>query len=288
MTTTVLAQPPKLGPLYRRAALRRSTGSTLPGRGLRLDGVRVDLAHLAEYDRVCGFRLSDTLPATYPHVLAFPLAMALMTADDFPFPLLGLVHVANRIDVRRPLDAGEAFSLTVRAESLRPHERGTQLDVVATAEAGGEEVWTDRSTYLRKTVKSDKADKEAGAPQAHAVWNVPRRTGSDYAAVSGDRNPIHTSRILAKVFGFPTTIAHGMWTKARCLAALEGRLPAAYAVEVQFKLPILLPATVGFAAEPEPAGWQFAVHDRRTGKPHLAGAIVEPDCADPDEGNRAD
>ncbi|MGI5245977.1 MaoC/PaaZ C-terminal domain-containing protein [Dactylosporangium sp. CA-139066] len=290
MPTTVLQQPPKLGPLYRAAALRRSTGSTLPDRSLRLDGVRVDLPRLAEYDRVCGFRLGDELPATYPHVLAFPLAMALMTADDFPFPLLGLVHVANRIDVRRPLLAGETFSLTVRAEALRPHERGTQLDVVATAAVNDEVVWTDRSTYLRKAGKPARSDKapRAEAPRATAEWRVPRRIGADYAAVSGDRNPIHTSRVLARVFGFPRTITHGMWTKARCLAALEGRLPAAYGVDVQFKLPILLPATVGFAAQPERTGWQFAVHDRRTGKPHLAGAIVEPDCADPDEGNRAE
>ncbi|HTJ38655.1 MAG TPA: MaoC/PaaZ C-terminal domain-containing protein [Dactylosporangium sp.] len=278
MATTVLERPPRLGPLYRAAALRRSTGSTLPDRELRLEGVRVDLAHLAEYDRVCGFRLSDELPATYPHVLAFPLAMALMTAEDFPFPLLGLVHVANRIDVRRPLHSGETFALSVRAEGLRPHERGTQLDVVATAESGGEVVWKDRSTYLRKTGKSAKSDKSdrGEPPPATAVWSVPRRTGTDYAAVSGDRNPIHTSRILARAFGFPKPIAHGMWTMARCLAALEGRLPDAYGVDVAFKLPILLPATVGFEAQPQNI-WRFAVHDRRTGKPHLAGAIIEPD-----------
>ncbi|MFG2043382.1 MaoC/PaaZ C-terminal domain-containing protein [Dactylosporangium sp. NPDC048998] len=290
MSTTVLDRPPRLGPLYRAAALRRSTGTTLPERGLRLDGVRVDLAHLAEYDRVCGFRLGDQLPATYPHVLAFPLAMALMTAPDFPFPLLGLVHVANRVEMLRPLRSSDAFSLSVRAEALRPHERGTQLDVVATASIDGETVWTDRSTYLRKTTKSDKSAKSERSQTVeppNATWRVPRRTGTDYARVSGDRNPIHTSRILARAFGFPATIAHGMWTKARCLAALEGRLPDAYAVEVAFKLPVLLPATVGFSATPDGAGWRFAVHDRRTGKPHLAGTIVDPDCADPDEGGAA-
>ena len=107
-------------------ALRPGRPKELPERELRLDGVTVDRAHLAGYDRVCGFRLSDALPATYPHVLAFPLAMALMTAADFPFPLLGLVHVANRIEVRRPLLAADVLSLSVRAESLRS---GAQLDV---------------------------------------------------------------------------------------------------------------------------------------------------------------
>ncbi|MEV8510778.1 MaoC/PaaZ C-terminal domain-containing protein [Dactylosporangium sp. NPDC051484] len=287
MNTIVLERPPRLGPLYCAAALRRSTGTTLPERGLRLDGVRVDLAHLAEYDRVCGFRLGDELPATYPHVLAFPLAMALMTAPDFPFPLLGLVHVRNRVEMLRPLRSSDTFSLSVCAEALRPHERGTQLDVVATAAIDSEVVWTDRSTYLHKTSKSRKSEKSQTLEVPDATWCVPRRTGSDYARVSGDRNPIHTSRILARAFGFPATIAHGMWTKARCLAALEGRLPDAYAVEVAFKLPILLPATVGFSASPDRTGWRFAVHDPRTGRPHLAGAIVDPGCAEPGAGGAA-
>ena len=97
--------------------------------------------------------------------------------------------------------------------------------------------------------------------------------GTDYAAVSGDRNPIHTSRLLAKVFGFPRTIAHGMWTKARCLAALEGRLPDTYTVDVAFKLPILLPATVGFSAVTQGTGRDFGVHDERSGRPHLNGLV---------------
>jgi acyl dehydratase len=278
-----MEQLPRLGPLYRAAALRRSVAAdpALPSRELSAV-VTVDLAHLAAYDRVCGFRLRDELPPTYLHVVAFPLAMALMTAADFPFPVLGLIHVANRVEVLGPLPAGAAVALSVRAEALRPHDRGTQLDIVTTATIDGRLAWTDTSTYLRRTASSGSAPptgSEAPAPSGSeapapsAVWRVPRRVGTDYAAVSGDRNPIHTSRLLAKVFGFPRTIAHGMWTKARCLAALEGRLPDTYTVDVAFKLPILLPATVGFSAVAEGGGWVFGVHDERSGRPHLSGAV---------------
>jgi acyl dehydratase len=286
---TVLDEAPRLGPLYRAAALRRGTGGDLPIREIRLYGIKPEQSHLAGYDRVCGFRLGDQLPATYPHVLAFPLAMALMTAPDFPFPPLGLVHVENRIRVVRPLLCTDTFSMSVRAEALRPHERGTQLDVVATAALGAETVWTGRSTYLRRTGGSGPSERSGAStpPRPNATWRVERRAARDYAHVSGDRNPIHTSRLLARAFGFPAPIAHGMWTKARCLAALEGRLPDAYEISVAFKLPILLPATVGFSAAADGSGWRLGVHDRRTGKPHLTGAIVTPDCADADEGTRA-
>ncbi|SDY23494.1 Acyl dehydratase [Micromonospora pattaloongensis] len=275
-----LDRPPATGALYRRAALGalpgfgRRGGDALPDVELMLRGVTVDRAHLATYDRVCGFRLADTLPATYPHILAFPLSMRLMSGPGFPFPVVGLVHVANRITVERPIDAGETLDLSVRAVDLRPHERGRQLDVVASAWASGELVWRGVSTYLRKEPTGGGERREPGErpapPAASGQWRVAPRVGTDYAAVSGDHNPIHTSRLGARVFGFPRPIAHGMWSKARCLAALEGRLPDAYTVDVAFKLPILLPATVAFSATPT---WDFALHDARSAKPHLSGTV---------------
>ena len=76
---------------------------------------------------------------------------------------------------------------------------------------------------------------------AASTWRLPGDLGRRYAAVSGDHNPIHLYALTAKAFGFPRQIAHGMWSKARCLAALDGRLPDAVTVEVAFKKPVLLP-----------------------------------------------
>jgi MaoC like domain len=271
----------RLGPLYGRAVLdlvrRKGVGDSLPETELRVPDVGVDRAHLAAYDRVCGFRLSDALPATYPHVLAFPLAMKLMTEPGFPLPLIGLVHVANRIEVRRPLTADDRFELRVRAADLRPHERGRQVDVIVEALVGDEVGWVGRSTYLRKerTPGGGRRADRAEPPTGAALWRLTPRVGTDYADASGDRNPIHTSRIGARLFGFPGPIAHGMWSKARCLAALEGRLPAAYDVEVDFKLPVPLPSTVAFTATARGGhGWTFELHGARSGRPHLAGEVV--------------
>ena len=54
-----------------------------------------------------------------------------------------------------------------------------------------------------------------------------------------------------------------MWTKARCLAALESRLPDAFAVDVAFRKPILLPGRVEFASRPAGEGIDFAVRDAK-------------------------
>ncbi|GGN96941.1 hypothetical protein GCM10010112_88700 [Actinoplanes lobatus] len=297
-----LSEGPGTTAAYARAALGLlpglgRSGDTLPDVEVQHRGVTVDLGHLAAYDRACGFRLTDTLPATYPHVLAFPLAMRLMTGEGFPVPLIGLVHVANRITVRRAIPSSAVLNLSVRAVDLREHPRGRQFDVVATATVDGAEAWRGVSTYLRLSdsrtgsrpagaassltgsrpadaASSSSGDSLTGSRPSSAggaVWRVPARVGGDYAAVSGDRNPIHTSRLGARLFGFPRPIAHGMWTKARCLAALEGRLPGAYTVDVTFKKPVLLPATVRFAATQTATGWDLTVHSRH---PHLSGTVT--------------
>jgi hypothetical protein len=148
--------------------------------------------------------------------------------------------VVNRIEQRRALRADERLNVAVHGDNLREHERGLQFDVVASARVDGDIVWHSTSTYLRRMGGAGgggSGDRRSEPPPPHSVWTVPGDVGRRYAAVSGDINPIHIHPLSARLFGFPRPIAHGMWLKARCLAALEGELPDACAVEVAFKLP---------------------------------------------------
>ncbi|GLW92203.1 MaoC family dehydratase [Actinokineospora globicatena] len=270
----VLDHSPRLAALYTKAVLATFTksGGSLPDRTYERFRVGVDAAHLAAYNRVCGFRLGDELPATYLHVLTFPMQVKLMTDTDFPFPLIGSIHVANRIVQRRPVLVGEVLDLRVGVADLRNHPRGVQFDVISSVAVGGVEVWSGVSTYLRRTsAGSGSASGREELPGVVACWDVPGDVGRRYAGVSGDRNPIHLHALTARVFGYSRPIAHGMWTKARCLAALEGRLPGAFEVDVRFKLPVHLPARVGFCLD----GRRFAVAGADGGKPHLTGTVVD-------------
>jgi acyl dehydratase len=284
MTTTELDGPPSLARLYASAPLAGLRGGDdLPDEQLLLRDVEIDREHLAAYDHVCGLRVDEVLPATYLHVLAFPMSIRLLAAPSFPFALPGLVHVANRIDHRRPVTAGERPTFKVRTEDLRPHPKGRQFDVVAEVEVEDELVWTGVSTYLHREsggsdedgspkTKSD-GDLDPGEPTAR--WKVPGDTGRRYAAVSGDRNPIHLTAVTAKPFGFPKAIAHGMWTAARALGALEGRLPPAFSYGVRFQTPLLLPSTVTFATRLDEDGDRVVgVDAASSGKPHLRGLVA--------------
>ena len=280
-----LDETPNLLRLYGKAAV----GMALPGRGggdelpeleLVLGDVTTDTEELADYDRVCGYRYSDRLPPTFPHILGFPLQMKLMTAERFPFAPTGLVHVANTITQHRAIDVSERFLLRAHAQDLRPHPKGRQFDMVVTAEIGDEVVWEGVSTYLERGRGDDDADTEADdltAPPESAftaTWKLDGDVGRRYASVSGDPNPIHLHPLTARLFGYPRPIAHGMWTKARALAALEGRLPEAFTVEAAFQKPLLLPADVHFRSEQQDGGWRFAVTPRDGGTPHLKGELT--------------
>jgi acyl dehydratase len=258
----------------------KKTGGALPDVTLRREDVAVERAAVQRYAEVCGFPNKDVAPVPYLHVLAFPLHMRLMTDARFPFPAIGTVHLENSMTQHRPVAVGERVSLTLRADNLRTSTKGLAWDMNVTASVGEEVVWESVSTYLRV----GKADREGGDPgmelasvrAAGPTWRLPDDLGRRYAAVSGDRNPIHLYPLTAKALGFPRHIAHGMWSKARCIAALENRLPDAVRVDVAFKKPILLPARAQFGAEESATGYHFTLVDPRTGAPHLLGRTTSP------------
>ncbi len=273
---------------------RPPVSAGLPDRVVNLLHHRCTVAEVAAYDRVCGFTLTDRLPATWLHVLTFPLQLTLMTAPDFPLAPLGMVHVRNTITQLRPTLLTDPLELRVRAEELRPHRRGVLVDLVGEALVAGERVWEGRSTYLNRSVRLPDAPGEATPPSGSTapstdaglapapaadlptagLWRLPSDLGRRYAAVSGDVNPIHLNPLAAKAFGLPRTIAHGMWTHARALASFQPRLPEAYRVSAQFIKPVLLPSSVRFAAATTDTGFAAQLTDRAADKVFLTLDLV--------------
>ncbi|MFF4247520.1 MaoC/PaaZ C-terminal domain-containing protein [Streptomyces sp. NPDC001822] len=247
---------------------------------------------LAAYNRVCGFAGPGPLPLTYPHVLGFPSAMRVMTRRDFPLPVLGLVHTWIEITGHRELQPDDALQLTVHAAALMPHRRGTEVTVVTEARLGDALVWESRSGYLSRHPTGEAGPPDPPSPSggtqqapapgpavaglpAVAEWHLPTGLGRRYGAASGDRNPIHLHPLTARLFGFPRHIAHGMWTVARCLAQESGHGPGdsgrIRSVRADFRAPVLLPATVTYAA----SGPDFEVRDGS--RVHLTGRLSRRD-----------
>ncbi|MGO1563191.1 MAG: MaoC family dehydratase [Actinomycetaceae bacterium] len=285
---------PPLGRTYRRvlgrtaqAVIGAGSAGSLPKVALRSGTTTPDAAHLTAYQQLVGAPVDDTLPPGFVHVLGFPLAVALMARTDFPFSPLGMIHVSNRVIQRRPVRLGEPLTLTAWAHDAREHRRGTTVELSVTAEVGGEPVWSGRSTYLskgavpagleREPLPADADDQrgrreDAIPAQPQALWTVTEADIHTYAQVSGDHNPIHTSWLGARAFGFRQRIAHGMYTAARALHA-AGR-PGSTIWDVEFGSPVPLPSKVAFAQVS--AGASVATKGAVTGQEESVPRDVTP------------
>lgn len=258
-----------------------------PTSAIEVNGVRIDQANLADYTNATGLRLGNDIPPTYFFVLSFPLVMDLLSRPDFPYPAMGAVHVTNVIEQSRTLKVDETFTIRSHGENLRPHRRGLLVDIVteifADGDTAGEPVWRQTSTFLGMgakfaksadvgvTTRAEDSGKVLPKPELpefkpNARW---RWTGSDvnaYVEASNDHNPIHTSNLGAKLFGFPARVAHGMYSAAAVLAPLEGKLPEALRYSVEFVKPVVIPAQVALWLIEEEDG-SYDIQLRGSSKP---------------------
>ncbi|WP_433002519.1 MaoC/PaaZ C-terminal domain-containing protein [Kribbella sp. CA-294648] len=284
MPTRRYDDSPGFGALYARtvkATLRKAEYEpNVDGLTLELPRAAVDQDHLTAYREVTGFSAGPALPVTYPHVLAFPLHLDLMSDPSFPYKPMGIVHLSNTITQLKPLPMHAEFAISVHSSPERPHPKGTVFDILSKVSVDDEVVWTDSTTLLSRS---------AGTPSAHAdllpdpeleptaAWDLRANLGRRYAAASGDRNPIHLFKLSAQAFGFPRQIAHGMWAKAAALASIQraGGLPDAYTVRVDFRKPLLLPSRVTFAHRRTADGGptDFALYNEDRSLTHLIGQL---------------
>lgn len=253
---------------------KKSKSAELPALEYVVDELRVDAQHLADYKAVTGFAQNDTVPALYLAVLSQSLQMHMMSQAQFPFAVLGLVHIRNQLTQYRAIQHNETLQLSCCFGSTAAHEKGTCFDFITNVKVGDETVMHSVTTYLARGRGQAAAEKPPHTePDYHVKqqWQIEENIGRRYARVSGDFNLIHLHALSAKAFGFKRAIAHGMWSKARVLAQLH--LPERYEVDVWFKLPILLPAVVDLCVAETADQTEFLVRDHQQHKPHLVGSL---------------
>jgi acyl dehydratase len=281
MRTVTLDPPSGLRNLLRAAAGALPfipRGADLPDRTLKVEGLQIDRSNVAEYAAVTGLRYGDHVPLTYPFALTFPVVMSLITSFDFPFAAMGLVHTENHITQYRPIAVIDTVNVRVHAENLREHRRGLLVDVLTDINVGTDRAWHQVTTYLhqQRTSLSDEPKpppaKQPKLPPPNGVLTVSAGQIRRYASVGGDHNPIHTNPIAAKLFGFPTVIAHGMFSAAAVLRTVEGHVPDAAQYSVRFGKPVVLPAKANLYVEHAADGWKLALRNSK-GQPHLTGTV---------------
>lgn len=259
-----------------------SRGGGLPTRTVTIEELPIDRTSVAEYAAVTGLRYGNYVPLTYPFALTFPALMSLVTGFDFPFAAMGSVHTENHITQYRPIAVTDTVGVHVHAENLREHRKGLLVDLVTDVSVGGnsqDTAWHQVTTFLHQQ-RTSLSDEPKPPPQKQpklapppTVLRLSPGLIRRYAAVGGDHNPIHTNPVAAKLFGFPTVIAHGMFSAAAVLANIEAAIPDAVRYSVRFGKPLVLPATAGLYIDENDDGWDLSLRNIAKGYPHLTGTV---------------
>lgn len=282
----VLDHLPSMPLLLSQAVFKSATfqpGDNLPKLRTDVRSLEIDAEHVQEYRKICGFSASPLLPPTYFAMFGFPLLLKIMVHDDFPLRVMGLVHLRNEISVFRSLNVTGNLQMSAELGASTITHAGLEWDINSEVCLDGEPVWACKSTFLHryKTGLPRHRVRSTKPRNTPLYWRINAGTGRRYSRISGDYNPIHLSDITAKLFGFKQCIAHGMWTKARCVAAIEDNLPrCAYNLSVEFKRPLYLPSGVMFFQHRETDVRHFSLVNQLTGHAHLSGQIRELDHGD--------
>lgn len=273
-----------------RLGVRRGTGKrAFPDTEFLVRGLSADRERLDAFNRLVRGPGRDEIPASFLHIMSFPLSLALMSAEKFPVPLMGLVHLRNDAEQYRRVDPAETLDVAASCGNPGRHRTGTQFEIRAEARSGhcGDTVWRGVSRYLARGVFLDYPEasderSEFAAPDANALWQLPSDIGRRYGAISGDINPIHTSILGARALGMKSTIAHGMYLAARALAMAQPAGVESYRWSAEFVTPTFIPGTVALRFEersvgPKPGDWtgtEYQGWNPRTGKKNFSGSVT--------------
>ena len=192
-----LAAPPSLAVELLRAAVARRPArpGEVPRLEVRLGHFTPDPRQLALYREVCDFPADGHLPLTFPQVLAAPLHLALLNRPEFPYRLLGMIHVRNHIRQYRRLAEGASLSVLAWVEGQREVRQGRELDLHTQVEENGAVVWSAVTTMLRRLPGTGERPREerpagstASASEEEALFARSRPARSVTRAVPSGRN----------------------------------------------------------------------------------------------------
>ncbi len=240
-----------LGPLARRLPLLRKPSP--PAEIVRQLPPR-PAALIEDFVRECGgdsARWRGSLP---PHLFpqwSLPVAAEVMGA--LPYPLHRMLNAGCRLELRRPIPAGEPLQVRARLGEVEADEYRAKIRGIVTTGTADDpdalEATIEGYIPLTRRPGGAKKEKQRVPETARLLeeWTLPRRAGLDFALLTGDFNPLHWVPPYARAMGFRSNILHGYAQLARALEGIVSRElggnPSRLAsLEVRFTEPLVLPA----------------------------------------------
>ncbi|HEX4923153.1 MAG TPA: MaoC/PaaZ C-terminal domain-containing protein, partial [Bdellovibrionales bacterium] len=191
-------------------------------------------------------------PPVFPVTLVGDLFRE-MLSDDTGVDLTRMVHGEQRIQIFSHLRPGDIVSPRGKITNIEAKSSGEVLTFEQYLYRDGElAVQITTTLFVRGAKKEGEKSQTAAAKPQDTVAGKPTFTYQvqvkedqpiRYANASGDNNPIHTDKEIAKAAGFPNVILHGLCTMAFTSQAviekkLGGDITRLKDISVRFSKPV--------------------------------------------------
>ncbi|RVX74424.1 hypothetical protein B0A52_01550 [Exophiala mesophila] len=203
--------------------------------------------------------------------LSEPAMLLLLATRKNKIKPLGSVNVRNHFELFRPelctpeqlVSHKEITLLASASNEFRPVKRGFEIDLTVSINVSDgsqrspitafQQTFTmlqfaKTNSQVTTDINSDQT-KLSTSPSLKGNFSFANQEPSAWAKVCKDYNPIHTSVVAARMFGFPGKLAHGNHILARActtdvasnyFASLTSSQPLW--VKVSFKRPVMVPS----------------------------------------------
>ena len=236
--------------------------------------VTIDVDNLEAYKEYFNFK--SQLPVTYIYIVAQRALLHLMLHKEFTIAVPGIVHISNEVQLTAQFNIDE--KIEIKASIHVPVKEGSlfpKAEIIFYQK--GVEVARNISNYIAKRKSPKKSSKRKenvstfGLDSFREEWVIEKSIGKSYAQLSQDKNPIHTSKLFAKMIGFKRPIAHGWYSVNRVVSVAEKENNCTFkSIRVAFNKPIYLPSKVQFQLND---GNQFKVTNPYKAYTYLEGDL---------------
>ena len=237
---------------------------------------------VSDYIRHVGGRASWYKGVLPPHLFphwGFPLLAN--TLAGLPYNMGRVLNGGSRIEVLHPLPADRP--LLLKAQLVELDDNGSRVIFKQKLVTGTDEKPESLISYVNailplKRSNGPKKEKPRVPETAREIYSLKlgKKSGLEFALLTGDFNPVHWIPLYARTAGFRGTILHGFSSMARSIESLNrtlwlGRTQRLATFEARFVKPLVFPGRVKVFLDDEKG---IFVGDAPGGPAYLTGSYT--------------
>lgn len=217
---------------------------------IQLENLYANEKQMSRFSKMFG--KPDDIP-TFAFITAFRASLQCLAQAKTPSSIMGLIHLSCEFKPYNKINWLTPLNIKVTLTKCEQTGKGLLYTVVTDFYQKGKLVLTNSNGMLDKSKKYrlenkaniDKQTLELPKLTNIANWQIKQKTAWSYALASGDLNPIHLHPILAKQFGLPNVLIHGMYNVSKTLEQLKSyNIEFNQGFKVEFNRPCFIPNNI--------------------------------------------